>query len=374
MCTKPRTASRWRVSASLLQYRCSTWQTCAGGCCTCHLSYTLGGEPQTLRHSSPSCSSSSSPSFFFFFANKDSMSVVVHQPQQFVVLFKLLLILLHQPQTVCGSFYIVARCALSLGSPTLQGLLHVLPEHALPWGLACNVIPFFSGFLLSSNSRPPSLCCSLAAPLRRRLSARAAASKPSLRAAASSRSRTGSMPARRECGSTGLLCLSCLRLPGLLPGLLRCLPQRGSPQAPQVAQVARRLQICSSPCHACLSCSLRYLRLAPLPSAVRVLRDNLFLVPCPLNFRLGLPLPLLRCRLQSGVHPSNTQACIHTCIPAAHFNPFLFTAFFLPVLQSCSLTPQAFLACRLRLCRPRKAEEPSLRGSPSTRPCSSLVD
>ena len=37
--TKPRTASRWRVSASLLQYRCSTWQTCTGGCCTCHLSY-----------------------------------------------------------------------------------------------------------------------------------------------------------------------------------------------------------------------------------------------------------------------------------------------------------------------------------------------
>ena len=50
--TNPRTASRWRVSASLLQYRCSTWQTCTGGCCTCHLGYRLGGEPQTPRHCS----------------------------------------------------------------------------------------------------------------------------------------------------------------------------------------------------------------------------------------------------------------------------------------------------------------------------------
>ena len=77
---------------------------------------------------------------------------------------------------------------------------------ALPCGLACNVTRFSSVFLLCSNSHPPSLRRSLVAPLRRRLSARAAASKPSLRAAASSRSRTRSMPARRVCGFTGLLC------------------------------------------------------------------------------------------------------------------------------------------------------------------------
>ena len=58
-------------------------------------------------------------------------------------------VVVHQPQAVCGSLYILARRALSPGSPTLQGLLHVLPKHALFWELACTV----SVFLLCSSSR-----------------------------------------------------------------------------------------------------------------------------------------------------------------------------------------------------------------------------
>ena len=58
---------------------------------------------------------------------------------------------------MCISIYNAARSALSLGSPTLQGLLHVLPENALPGGLACNVTRFpsvSSVFKLSSSLSP----------------------------------------------------------------------------------------------------------------------------------------------------------------------------------------------------------------------------
>ena len=180
------------------------------------------------------------------------MSVVVHQTQQFVVQQKLLLVLVHQPQ---GSVWFFLYCCSLCPEPWLPDSPGSPPRPPrartfLGARLQCDSIFLWvsSVFKLSS---------SLSLLLSRSTFAATLVRKPSLRAAASSRSRTGSMPARRECGSTGLLGLSCLRL----PGLLRCLPQRGSPQAPQVAQVARRLQICSSPCHACLSCGLRYLRL-----------------------------------------------------------------------------------------------------------------
>ena len=265
MHTKPRTASRWRVSASLLQYRCSTWQTCRGGCCTCHLSYRLGGEPQTLRHLSrtwrlrrpppPPLPPPPPPPLGFFPSSRTRTPCASWSTSLSSLLF--FLIVAHPGPSASGSVWFFLYCCSLCPEPWLPDSPGSPPRPPRARTFLGALLQCF--FSLSSNSRPPALSqhlCGDACPH--------APQQASLPCGLLHLPGVGLVDA---CPQKVRLYWLAMPIVPSAAGLLRCLPQRGSPQAPQVAQAARRLQICSSPCHACLSCGLRYLRLAPLPSA-----------------------------------------------------------------------------------------------------------